>query len=76
MTTPGVVSKEESVFYVLGQGDEGQAIFLLDEANNTIEVKLLSDKDMAEYTEGGQEIQNLPTDVTTAIANWQNTHGQ
>ena len=76
MTTPGVVSKEESVFYVLGQGDEGQAIFLLDEANNTIEVKLLSDQDMAEYNEGGQEIQNLPTDVTTAIANWQNTHGQ
>ena len=76
MTTPGLVSKEESIFYVLGQGDEGQAIFLLDEANNTIEVKLLSDQDMAEYTEGGQEIQNLPTDVTTAIVNWQNTHGQ
>ena len=76
MTTPGVVSKEESVFYVLGQGDEGQAIFLLDEATNTIEVKLLSDQDMAEYNEGGEEIQDLPTEVTTAIANWQNTHGQ
>jgi protein-S-isoprenylcysteine O-methyltransferase Ste14 len=72
--TQGPLSADGSVLYAIGNkphaaGDD-QAILLIDVDRNVINVKLMNAEEMRDFRERNEAVE-VPGDVQTAIANWE-----
>lgn len=72
--TQGPLSADGPVIYAIGNkphgGGDEQAILLIDVDRDLINVKLMNQTELQEYRERSEAVE-LPTEVQTTIANWE-----